>query len=425
MPRAAFPWLPAMIVFVVLLGLGAVAYLVNETVAGILYIPVYLIICWTQPAIALWMMFAEVCFPYNISGAEIVHIAPAEISLVLASFVFFIRSVITRKPVHIYNPMLIPILIYFAICIVSTLVHWSGRDAIVSLLQMALYLLLAVKFFSAWVPDRRWLYAAIYGLFAGSTFMSVLLIVLRTNDILGVQKNATGTFISYAVLMLAELYMSAYAARRGKKWITVLLMINVAGLIMSTSRGAWLGTAAGLMILLFSRRQFALFARTFVLMIPAIAVCWFLVPAEQRDYAFSMSSSQNTSVGSRVATIQTYETLFMQSPVIGVGVGLRKEIDSTNIIMSTLAETGVAGLLAFMAIDVCLIVSLFLAMRYLPRTHPDYSFLTLGAALVLCLLVHGCVDHYWSRTQVPVWAMAGAAIAVAHAARARAGQALT
>jgi len=51
-------------------------------------------------------------------------------------------------------------------------------------------------------------------------------------------------------------------------------------------------------------------------------------------------------------------------------------------------------------------------MHKVSRSDPDFSVLTIGAALVTCLFVHGCFDHYWGRTLLPVWAMAGAAIAV-------------
>ena len=317
---------------------------------------------------------------------------------------------------RVANPMAPAIWAYFLVCLLSTLVHWTGRDAIVSIGQMALYLILAVKFFSCFTTDRRQIFTAMYGLIASTTFVALVIIALRRDAVFGVHKNATGTFLSYTVIMLAELWLLAASGRRPRKWLNILLAINVAGLVMSTSRGAWLGSVMGLTLLMLCRRQFGLFMRAACVMIPAILACWFLMPQSQRDYAMHFGGDAR-NIESRVDTISFFAHEFIRSPVIGVGVGLRKEHDSTNVIMSTLAETGVLGLIAFLAIQVSFFWAVFRAMRWVQRSDPDFSILVVGAALVLCLFCHGTVDHYWSRTQLPVWGMAGAAIAVAYRRR--------
>ncbi|MGA2233396.1 MAG: O-antigen ligase family protein, partial [Tepidisphaeraceae bacterium] len=362
-----------------------------------------------------FVMLAEVPFPFNLSGSDIVHTAPAEISLCLAFPIFWLRSFLKNYP-RVSNPILIPVAAYFLVCISSSFVHWTGRDALVSMFQMFLYLVMAVKFFSCFVNDRRQLNAALYGLIAACTFVSSVLLITRSDYVLGVHKNATGTFLSYVFIILCEMWLSRAAGRRGKILIPLLLAFNLAGLVMSASRGAWMGACAGLCVILVSRRQFRLFFKVALVMIPAIAACWVLMPKEQRAYALDFDSASR-NVGARIYTIQFYEHEFARNPVLGVGIGLRKETDATNVVMGTLAETGVIGLTAFLAIQFCFFLPVFKATRRIPPTHPDLSYLGLGAALVLCLFTHGLVDHYWSRTQLPVWAMAGAAITVINAQR--------
>lgn len=391
--------------------LGVIAYF-SPQVAAVLYCPLYMALAWVNPAAALFIMFAEVCFPFDVGGAtNIAHTAPAEISLVLAGLIFWLRSLGRSSPRRISNPIFFPILFYFGICFASTFTNWTGRDAVVSFLQMALYLVFCVKVFSSWVPERRQMYAAFYGLMAGCTFISLFLLITRSNDVLGIHKNATGTFLSYLVIILVEMAVSKSIMARRPKLLSLILAFNLAGLVMSTSRGAWMGTLVGLSLLLACRRQFKLFGKVLLVMIPAIAVCWLLVPQNQREYALNVSTN-NRDVSARYATIDFYASRFHQSPIIGMGMGLRKEADSTNIVMSTLAETGAMGLAAFLLIHLVFLVTTFNAMRKTPRSHPDFTFLVLGSALILCLFTHGLVDHYWSRTQIPVWAMVGAAIAV-------------
>jgi O-antigen ligase len=406
--------LTALILLLAGIILGVAAYF-NTLAAAIIYAPFFMLLCWFNPAAALFIMFAEIPFPFNLSGSEIVHTAPAEISLCLAFPVFWLRSLLKHYP-RVSNPILIPVAAYFLVCIASSFVHWTGRDALVSLFQMFLYLVMAVKFFSCFVNDRRQFNAALYGLIAACTFVSAILLITRHDYVLGVHKNATGTFLSYVVIILSEMWLSRASSRRGKILVGLLLAFNLAGLVMSTSRGAWMGAFAGLCVILAARRQFKLFGKVVLVMIPAIAACWVLMPQEQRDYALDFGSV-NRNVGSRINTIQIYEQEFSQSPVLGVGIGLRKETDATNVIMGTLAETGVIGLVAFMSIQYCFFRPVYKATRRIPPSHPDLTYLGLGAALVLCLFTHGMVDHYWSRTQLPVWGMAGAAIAVITAQR--------
>ena len=320
----------------------------SQPLAAGLYVPFFIILCCFQPEIALWMMFAEVAFPYDISGGGLVHTAPAEISLCMAFPIFFLRALASRRP-HGGNPIFAPIMVYFVICILSTLMKGAGRDAIVAFFQMVIYLVIAVKFFSYCVPTNRQVYAALWGLIAACTFFSLYLCLTRSNAVLGIHKNATGTFLSYSVIMLAEMWLSATSGRRGKRWITLILVINIAGLIMSTSRGAWLGAVAGLGVLMICRRQYGLFARSALLLIPVILACWMFVPAEQQRYAFELQAGAH-NVDTRFATIDTLMKQFKTSPIFGVGIGLRKEVDDTNIVFSTLAETGVIGLIAFLAI---------------------------------------------------------------------------
>jgi O-antigen ligase len=414
--RAPFPYATVFLLLGAAVVLGTVAFF-SVPAAAVLYVPFYLVFCWYRPNAALALMWGEVAFPFNVSGTGLANTAPAEISLCLAFPVFWLRTLIEHRRRPVSNPMLPAVWVYFAICLISTLVQWKDRDAMVSIGQMALYLLVAVKFFSCFLTDRRQIFTAMYGLIAATTFVAVVVVVLRREYVFGVHKNATGTFLSYTVLMLTELWLVAASTGRSRKWLNVLLAVNVAGLVMCTSRGAWLGAAAGLTVLFISRRQYGLFLRSLLIVVPAVAIVWYIMPREQRLYALNFSNDAR-NIDSRVATIAYFKQQFESSPVIGVGVGLRKEHDSTNIVMSTLAETGVLGLIAFLGIQITFFWVAFRAMRGVPRDHSDFSILVLSVALVLCLFSHGLVDHYWSRTQLPVWGLAGAAIAIANSRRA-------
>ncbi len=75
--------------------------------------------------------------------------------------------------------------------------------------------------------------------------------------------------------------------------------------------------------------------------------------------------------------------------------------------MSTLAETGMLGLIAFLSIFGVLLWMAWKAQKRIARTDPVFSLLVIGVALMFGKFCHGLVDHYWSRGIIPVWAGAG------------------
>jgi len=414
--QTRIPYLDIVMVLVV----GAVLVLIGQIsvpAAIICYIPIYWTWCFYRPALALWIMFAAVAFPYDLSSGLPVNMALAEISLVLAYPVFWLRASI-RKPPAVSNPIFIPVWLYFLTCVPSTILNWNevGKDAIVSMLQMMVYLVLAVHMFSALLDDPRQMLAGLFGLVTASTVLSIMATIDRSGYVLGLHKNAVGTFLSYVVIILSDFWFTAKGKRR--RWLGILLTINGVGLLMSASRGAWLGATLGLIAMSLIRREFRMFAAFLCFLIPGVVACWIFMPQDRLDSALAITL-ESPSTQQRIYTIEYYKEEFLQNPILGSGVGLRKEADSTNIIMSTLGETGALGLLTFLYIQFAFMLAIIRTMRKVSRSDPDFSILTIAAALVLCQFAHGCFDHYWARTQLPVWAMAGAAIAVYSARRRR------
>jgi O-antigen ligase len=145
---------------------------------------------------------------------------------------------------------------------------------------------------------------------------------------------------------------------------------------------------------------------------------WNLLPADKQSYATSFDSGrENIMLRYRSATYAM--DLFKQDPILGMGVGLRKQYDATNLVLLTMAETGLLGLAAFALWHAVFFASIWRARRAVPTDDPRYSFLVLGAALVLGKLIHGLVDHYWGRGSLGIaWSAAGMAWGVTMAARA-------
>lgn len=383
--------------------LALLGYYVSLPTAAVIYCAGYMLLTWFRPELALFLMFAAAPFPYDLGGGP-VKMALAEINLVLAAPVLFVRSLAGRRR-FVRNPIKWPILAYFGVCVISSVIHGVTSEGIVSMAQMAVYMIVAVFVFSSCVGELRLFYAAFYGLLFSTALLAVL---ARESSRLSIHKNNIGTSLAYAVIVCGDLWF-AEPVRNRKRLLTILGCLLIAGLVLSLSRGAWIGAAAGLTVIALLRRQFKLLLPYVLLAAMVIAVCWQLLPKNDQEYATALGTGAY-NVKARLVSIEFAMGFFQKSPLLGVGVGLRKQYDATNVIVSTLAETGVAGLAAFLSILITFWIAIWKAHRRLAPGDPLFSLLAIGLAMMTCQFLHGCVDHYWSRSLLVPWAAAGMAI---------------
>ena len=132
-------------------------------------------------------------------------------------------------------------------------------------------------------------------------------------------------------------------------------------------------------------------------LVPIVLIIWFNLPPELKAYTFGFDAEQNRNIELRYMTLQQTQQLFSDNPVFGAGLGLRKNIDATNVAWLALAETGVLGALAFAWIFWNFYRLIWRARKILPPSDPRFTLLSLGAALMTYKLAHGMVDHYWTR----------------------------
>src|SRR5947207_431538 len=112
-------------------------------VIGIFYAMSFWLIGSKWPKIPLLLIVALAPFQYDISTGGPVRFSIAEINLMLTIPLFFLRG----RPV-LFGPVAWPLAIYFGVCLVSAFVHWRATS-LVSLTQMALYLIVAVIVFTS------------------------------------------------------------------------------------------------------------------------------------------------------------------------------------------------------------------------------------------------------------------------------------
>jgi hypothetical protein len=384
---------------------------------GAIYALIFLAVGWKRPAIPLMLIFALAPFQNDINaltaqqnpddpmasdggGGGPLHFSIAEINLMLTALLFLLR----RRPIR-WGPCLTPTLAYFGVCAISALFNWRGTT-MTSFIQMVLYLIVAVCVFTSFGRDERDYDLAFNGLLFIGVILSLAVLITRSGYVMGLHKNGVGGSLSCAVIVCAELWFAA-TTRKRRIVLTWTLGILVAGLFFTLSRGGWIGAVTGIAFILAMRRQFGLLLKATVVLVPLIAICWQFLPEQSRQYSTGLSTT-NWNIQARFNSVAFADACFNTNPLLGVGVGLRKEYDATNLFWLTMAETGIPGMLTFFSLQFVFLRMVWKTQKKLNRREPLYSAVAIGGALVFGGLIHGMVDHYWSRGAISIaWAGAG------------------
>jgi hypothetical protein len=397
---------PVVVTVVAIAGFFAVAQ-VSAPLAVALYAAWFLWQAWSRPEVALALIFAASPFQNDVSAGGPLRFSLSEISLALALPICVLRNGSMGRALRI-GPVVWAVLAYFSVCVFSSLAHYRGGEALVSLLQMFLYLIVAVMIFGSFAGKVEEFESSLVSLLVIGAFLGASTLTTGSGYVFGLHKNGIGASLAGALMVAAELWVGR-PQRRHPRLLLLAIALITGGLTFTLSRGAWMSAVVGLMCILGLRRQFRLLSRLLVMLVPLIVVFWIVLPPQAREQALNFDAGGD-NVRLRRETVEACRSMFAQSPLLGVGTGLRKQIDATNLLWVTLAETGIAGLAALAFIHVSIILMVWQASRRVPRTDPRFSYLALCVALVLGRLAHGFVDHYWSRGAITAaWASVGMA----------------
>lgn len=385
-------------------------------VFGGIYAAIFAIVCWRWPAKAQILIVGFAPFQQDLGGGP-VKFSLTEINLGIYSGILILRALI-RDRTLIFGPVFVPVVVYLLFCCLSAFRDARDLSAIVSIAQMALYMILGVAAFASNTTSPRDHLPGLWMFVMVCSILGLTIIGLGSPQKIGLHKNGIGASMGAAFPIAIELL---FLERRPVQRIALMMAICLLSLslLVSLSRGAWLAAAIGTVVVVGFRKRWDLLIKLALFVGPVMAVAWSYLPEDDRQYAFGFGAERQ-NIALRYASIDYAVNTFMQSPFIGLGVGLRKHYDATNVLLLTLAETGVLGFSAFVAIHITLFgwqARTYRTVKFDPVTR---SLVALSAALLLGRLVHGCVDHYWSRGAISVaWTSLGMAAGSVVVSRAR------
>ena len=376
---------------------------------ALVYAGIFWAVSWRTPGVALALIFATAPFQNDLSGGGGAHFSFAEINLVLALPLFVVMLLLGARKMRIW-PLFWASALYTLACVMSALTEWRPTSAPTSFIQMGLFLFVVVPIFALMGRRPSDLKPALWGMLGIAAIIAVQKMLHPGAEAFGINKNGMGGSMACALIVATELWFH-YDKKPGRyKAILVALMgIISVGLLLTLSRGGMLAATAGIVLIVALRRQFVLLGRIALVLVPVGVLVWSVLPQDSREYATSFSSERGNIKQRYINTDNTLKE-WQKNIWFGAGMGLRKDLDATNLVVMALGETGIVGLITFLGIFVSYFVSLWNARERLPRDEFAFSLLCIGGGLMLSRFTQGMVDHYWARgPTMMAWAGAGMA----------------
>lgn len=219
--------------------------------------------------------------------------------------------------------------------------------------------------------------------------------------VLGFHKNFVGsmTLTGLAVGYLAPTYTSLSG-----RPLTIAKILCAVGLLGSQSRGAIVALLLGLLVA--SIRSPAVWRRSSALLVVLVPLTLFAFFSLRSQ--LEVAPGETSSITERTRYREQAMTVWRESPIVGQGMRFFKNgefvlgSDPHNVVVASLSETGIVGLVALVAL-------LAGATRVLWGMH---STLALAALTVLVArFVNGLFDIYWvAGTQSLPWIIVGLAL---------------
>lgn len=374
------------------------------------YACIFWYVCSKRPIIALASAFAFSPFAFSVLG-DSVNASLSDVNIALCIPLLIIGVKGSKRNFSI-GPLTAPVYVYLTLCLVSSAVASQWQSALTSWLQMALYFIISIIVFANFCKPKELALIPYYAVGVGVIWA---FIGIGTGfNFMGAAKNAFGASLSGTLMIVYSLYAawehrpSHKRIKSEGKWLAIAGVIIFVALIMTLSRGAILGTVVGIVVMSAYMQSYRLLLRGIAYMTPIMVIIWVSLPPQLKTYAINFDSSSAYNIELRYKSVNIAETLFMQDPIWGSGIGLRKMYDATNLVWSTLAETGILGLLALASIYIVFYRWTWGLCKVIKPRDPYFIFISMSVGLMTARLTHGMVDHYWSRGVITmVWASVG------------------
>jgi O-antigen ligase len=193
-------------------------------------------------------------------------------------------------------------------------------------------------------------------------------------------------------------------------------LVSVVALALTYVRGAWVGLAAGALVVLLTVRRRSVMAITLVVVVLAALAA---LPSVA-DRLRTIGSLRDDTTRDRLAMLATGLSLVREHPLTGIGPGQVKRVYPTaagpealrrstshlhNTPLQIAVERGIPGLLAWLAMFATFLVHTVRLVRRLPES-PDRALVVGVLGAIVAFLVAGLFEYNFGDSEVVLVAVA-------------------
>ncbi|HVM06423.1 MAG TPA: O-antigen ligase family protein [Acidimicrobiales bacterium] len=327
--------------------------------------------------------------------------------LLVVGAVLLVDWAVGRQPGPLLGPLAVPAVGFVVWTAASAAWAADPGRVLVETSQRAALVLLGVAVVHAMPADGRAVRRAVVGLVAGSAALGAATTITGAIQgrwfavyALGMHKNWIGFVLSFGLVAVVAMALTDHRRPRG---LMAAAAVSIAsGLVLSGSRGAWVGTLAALALLAALNRPSLAWPAGSV---AAVAVALVLVAVPGNVFSGVHEPDPDTSAGTRVLTWSSGLATIRRQPALGVGAGNFLAVvkgrgsqgDPNNLLLLTWAETGVFGVVLLGGI---VVGTLRLATRNSGRWAAGgqaHLASLAGAGIFVAALAHAQFDIFWTR----------------------------
>ncbi|QFS43277.1 ictB, putative inorganic carbon (hco3(-)) transporter [Nostoc sphaeroides CCNUC1] len=352
---------------------------------------------------------------------------------------------VTPANVSSVTPIHLLVLLYWGVAAVATALSPVKKAALNDLGTLTLYLLLFALCARILRSPRlrSWiiilylhvsLIVSVYGLrqwFFGATALatwvdpeSPLSKTTRVYSYLGNPNLLAGYLLPAVIFSLVAIF--AWQSWIKKALALTMLIVNTACLILTFSRGGWIGLVVAVLAVMtllvyWKSVEMPRFWRTWSIPIVLggligvlILAVIFIEPVQIRVLSIFADRKDSSNNFRRNVWDAVFE-MIRDRPIFGIGPGHNSfnqvyplyqrprytALSAYSILLEVAVETGFVGLACFLWLIIVTFNTAFLQMRRLRRLRNVEGFWLIGAiAILLGMLAHGTVDTVWYRPEV-------------------------
>jgi len=308
------------------------------------------------------------------------------------------------------GPLTIPAAGFVAWTLASAVWSASPRAAVIEAVQRLEFVVFGVAVMAALPVDGRQARRALVGLVTGAAVLGVTTVIVGVVEHryvgvypVGLHKNAAGSLLSYGLLAALGIKLAMTPTGWKARWLATGSLATLAGLVLTGSRGAWVGTVVAAAAVVALRRPQLAWPTASVTVV-LVALFFLLVPPEVASRKAGFGEQFSTATV-RAETWQDGVEAIVANPLLGVGAGNfithfsehSAQGDPNNLFLLTWAETGLPGLALLAWFLGATLALARRTARALPAREVPAAANLAGAALLITAVVHAQFDLFWTR----------------------------